>query len=115
MPELGSTPQLVPVAEAPAVAPAPEPPETPALPAEPESGALPTCRQDDSRMASKLEITSRIAGDTRHGREGGPSYRNAGGGRRTLEDSRKGAEGGEPGSGRATLGPPCGLTLGHGF
>ena len=62
MPELGSTPQLVPVAEAPAVAPAPEPPETPALPAEPESGALPTCRQDDSRMASNIEITSRIAG-----------------------------------------------------
>jgi len=72
-PELGSTPQFVPVAEAPPL----ELPLAPALapsPAEPESLPLPICKHDESDIKSTIEHGQRIGPHTRQTASAGPSF-----------------------------------------
>jgi hypothetical protein len=66
MPELGSTPQLVPVAGAEASAAVPADPEAP--PSALESSTLPSWRQPDREPRTQQPINQRIARDTEQGR-----------------------------------------------
>ena len=74
IPESGSTPQFVPVAEAPPLELAPALPALPGSALEPESLPLPICRQDESDTISTIEFIPRIAGDTRHAARAGPTF-----------------------------------------
>jgi len=75
IPELGSTPQFVPVAEAPPLPAAAEAPARPASAPESESLPLPICRQDESDASSTIELRQRILRDTRHRWGVGPNFR----------------------------------------
>src|SRR6185369_8968281 len=73
-PVLGSTPQFVPVVEVPALAVEFDPAELPSSALDPESLALPTCRQDECETKRTIELSQRIAPDTRHAEPRGPTF-----------------------------------------
>jgi hypothetical protein len=75
MPELGSTPQFVPVAGAEASLSAAVPAEPEAPPSELESGTLPNSRQPDREPSTSQPINQRIASDTEQGQRDRPSNR----------------------------------------
>src|SRR4051794_32366377 len=74
IPELGSTPQFVPVAEAPPLEPPPEAPELPPSALALASPALPIWRQDESETNSTIAIKQRIQRDIRHQLGAGPTF-----------------------------------------